>query len=81
MIAAANMAPKSFNDFTQIKIGKSKLSSSTVSKRIKELVAIKIFEETILRAESGRRIIGYKTTERGKRVLELAHEFKMVMKS
>ena len=80
MIAAANTAPKSFNDFTQIKIGTSNLSSSTVSKRIKELVGIKVFEETIIRSDTGRRIIGYKTTERGRRVLELAQEFKMVMR-
>lgn len=68
--------PKSFNDFTRISIKNKKLSSATVSKRLDELIAVGAMEETITRSKTGRRIIAYKTTEKGKRVVELAKELK-----
>ncbi len=66
--------PKSFNDFTGILIGKRRLSSATVSKRLDELIEIRVMEEVITKSKTGRRIIAYKTTEKGKRVIGLAKE-------
>jgi DNA-binding HxlR family transcriptional regulator len=66
--------PRSFNDFTKISISKRRLSSATVSKRLDELIAIKGIEEVISRSKTGRRIIAYRTTEKGKRVIELARK-------
>jgi len=66
--------PKSFNDFTKISIRKKRLSSATVAKRLDELIAVKAVAEVISKSKSGRRIIAYKTTEKGKRVIELAAE-------
>ena len=66
--------PKHFNDFTKILIKKRRLSSATVSKRLDELIAVKVMEEVISRSKTGRRIIAYKTTEKGRRVLVLAKE-------
>ncbi len=80
IISLANNFPRSFNDFTQISIKKKKLSSATVSKILKELVAIKVLEEIVIRSKTGRRIIGYKTTERGQRILELADELNKAMR-
>ncbi len=64
--------PKSFNDFTKISIKNRRLSSATVSKRIAELVAAKTMEEVITRSKYGRRVIAYRTTEKGKKVIEYA---------
>jgi DNA-binding HxlR family transcriptional regulator len=66
--------PKSFNDFTKISIKKRRLSSATVSKRLDELIAIKVIEEVVSKSKTGRRVIAYKTTAKGKRVIELAVE-------
>ena len=71
---ANSYGPKSFNDFTKITIRGKRLSSATVSKRINELILDKVIEQTITRSKTGRRIIGYKTTEKGRRVIELAKE-------
>jgi DNA-binding HxlR family transcriptional regulator len=68
--------PKHFNDFTKISIAKRKLSSATVSKRLHELLAVNVIELVIHRSKTGRRIIAYKTTEKGKRVIKLARELK-----
>ncbi len=72
---AHSQQPKSFGDFTQIFIGRRKLSSATVSKRLRELVAIKALEEVVIKSKSGRRTVGYRTTERGEKILEIAKEF------
>ena len=69
--------PKSFNDFTKISIKNKRLSSATVSKRLDELIALKAIEEVIHRAKTGRRVIAYKTTEKGERILKLARELKI----
>jgi predicted transcriptional regulator len=66
--------PKSFNDFTRISIKGKRLSSATVSKRIDELVGSRVLKEVIIKSKTGRRVIAYKTTEKGKRVVELAKE-------
>ena len=66
--------PKHFNDFTKIIIKKKRLSSATVSRRLDELLAIKVIEEVISRSKSGRRIIAYRATSKGKRVIKLANE-------
>ena len=71
--------PKSFNDFTKIQIGKGRLSSATVSKRLDGLIEVDVIEEVISRSKMGRRTIAYKTTKKGKRaialVMELEEEF------
>jgi len=65
---------RSFNDFTKVPIGRKRLSSATVSKRLDELTAINAVDEVISRSKTGRRIISYRTTGKGKRILELAGE-------
>jgi DNA-binding HxlR family transcriptional regulator len=66
--------PKSFNDFTKIQIGKGRLSSATISKRLDGLIAVKAIQEVVIRSKAGRRIIAYKTTEKGRRAIKLASE-------
>ena len=66
--------PKSFNDFTKISIKGKRLSSATVSKRLDELAAVDAIREIIDRSKTGRRIIAYRTTDKGKRIVELATE-------
>jgi DNA-binding HxlR family transcriptional regulator len=71
---ADSNTPSSFNDFTKIRIGDGRLSSATVSKRLDELIGVKVMEEVVSRSKTGRRIIAYRTTQKGKRALELAEE-------
>ncbi len=71
--------PKSFNDFTKITIGRKRLSSATVSKRLDELTSIKAIEEVINRSKRGRRVITYKTTEKGKRIISLSEEIQQIV--
>jgi hypothetical protein len=59
--------PKTFNDFTRISINNKRLSSAPVSKRLRELIAVDTIEEVITRSKSGRRTVGYKTTQKGKK--------------
>ena len=73
---ADSREPKSFNDFTKIIIGKKRLSSATVSKRLDDLIASKVLEEVVSRSKTGRRTIAYTATEKGKRVIVLAKELK-----
>ena len=77
--AAGNGSAQSFSDFTELTIGKNRLSSATVAKRLKELVVIKALEETIIRSKTGRKMVGYQTTERGRKILALAQEFEKAM--
>jgi predicted transcriptional regulator len=63
--------PKHFDDFTKIAVTR-RLSSATISKRLDELVKVKALEEMVIRSEHGKRIIGYKTTDKGKKVIEMA---------
>jgi len=70
---ADSTEPKSFDAFTTISISK-KLSSATISKRLNELIAIKTIEEVVNRSKAGRRVIAYKTTEKGKRVIRIVQE-------
>ncbi|MFQ3274927.1 MAG: DNA-binding HxlR family transcriptional regulator [Candidatus Nanohaloarchaea archaeon] len=66
---------KSFDDYTDIEIDGEKLSSATVTKRLKELVALDGLEETVIRSDTGRRKVGYEITDRGRKVLKIADEF------
>lgn len=66
--------PKSFSDFTTISIRSRRLSSATVSKRLDELIKVKAIEQVVHKSKTGRRIIAYRTTEKGKRILELSKE-------
>ncbi len=72
--AANEDGPKTFNDFTKISVRNKRLSSATVSKRLDELSKISAIEEVIIRSKAGRRTIGYKTTEKGKRIFKIATE-------
>lgn len=72
--AADSGKPKSFNDFTKIKIGSSTLSSATVSQRLDKLVEVRAIEEMVVRSKTGRRILVYKVTDKGKRIIEMARE-------
>jgi len=71
--------PKYFNDFTKISIKRKKLSSATVSRRIDELLGIKVIEEVISRSKSRRRIIAYRATSNGKKVIKLANELETAL--
>ena len=66
--------PKAFNDFTWITISRRRLSSATVSKRLDELIGIKIIEEVVKKSKTGRRIIAYRTTKKGERVITVSRE-------
>ena len=80
MLEMADTAePKAFNDFTKISVRKKKLSSATVSKRLDELLAMKALEEVITRSRTGRRVIAYRTTEKGRRAIELAKELEALI--
>jgi DNA-binding MarR family transcriptional regulator len=68
--------PKSFNDFTSILIKRRRLSSATVSKRLDDLLSVKVLEEVITRSKTGRRVIAYRTTEKGDKVIALATDLK-----
>jgi len=74
MLQFASTGPRSFGDFTTLSIGNRKLSSATVSKRLDELIAVKAIEQVVHKSKAGRRIIAYKTTEKGKRILVLSKE-------
>lgn len=71
--------PKSFNDFTKIAIKEKRLSPATVSKRLDELTANGNIEEVIIRSKTGRRVIAYKTTEKGKKAVEHAKNLLKVL--
>lgn len=66
--------PKHFVDFTMILVKNKRISSATVAKRLKELIALGAITEVISRSERGRRMITYKTTEKGRRLIELGNE-------
>lgn len=66
--------PKSFNDFTKIAINGKRLSSATISKRLDKLIAVNAIGEVITRSKSGRRIIAYRITAKGKKVISLSKE-------
>jgi DNA-binding HxlR family transcriptional regulator len=70
--------PKSFNDFTKISVKRRRLSSATVSKRLDELLSVKVLEEVITRSKTGRRVIAYRTTEKGKKVIAIATELEVL---
>lgn len=69
-----NGTPRSFNDFTKILIGKRRLSSATVSKRLDQFVTAKVIDEVVSKSTTGRRIVGYNITQKGKRVIKLLEE-------
>ena len=69
----------SFRDFTTISTGDGRLSSATVSKRLDELIAAKVMEETVTRSKTGRRTVAYRTTEKGKRVIRMAGELQAAL--
>lgn len=70
---------KTFNDFTRISIGRRRLSSATISKRLKEMTDTGVLEEVITRSKLGRRVIAYRTTEKGKKVVSLAKELEQTL--
>ena len=73
--------PKSFSNFTKISINKKRLSSATVSKRLNELVAAGVMVEVIHKSATGRKIIAYKTTDKGRKVIEHAKEIEKALSS
>jgi predicted transcriptional regulator len=66
--------PKKFSDFTKMSVKKRKLSSATVSKRLDELIIVAAVEEVITRSSNGRRVIAYRTTEKGRIIIRHAKE-------
>lgn len=76
---ANNDGPKAFNDFTKIIIGKRRLSSATVSKRIDVLIGLNVMGEVVTKSKTGRRVIAYKTTEKGEGVIKMAKELQAAL--
>lgn len=76
---ASNDGAKSFNDFTKISVRNKRLSSATVSKRLDDLIAVGAMEEVVTRSKTGRRVIAYRTTEKGKRVMELTKDLQEML--
>jgi DNA-binding HxlR family transcriptional regulator len=76
---AGSDGPKSFNDFTRISIKKKRLSPATISKRLDQLIALNTMEEVISRSKTGRRVIAYRATEKGRKVVELAKELEAAL--
>ncbi|MGC8479640.1 MAG: hypothetical protein ACP5M9_03155 [Candidatus Micrarchaeia archaeon] len=74
---AQSPIPKSFTDFTKITINKKRLSTATVLKRLNELVKANILEEKVIRSKTGRRVIGYKTTDLGNKVLDILNKLNL----
>lgn len=72
LLLADGHDPKSFNDFTKISLKNKHLSSATVSRRLDELVTSGAMEEVISKSKNGRKVIAYKTTEKGKKIIEHA---------
>ena len=80
MLQMANgNVPKSFNNFTTIIVKNRRLSSATVSKRLKELLAVDAIREAITKSKTGRRVITYTTTEKGRKLIKLVKEFNEVI--
>jgi len=77
---ADSKEPKSFDDFATISISK-KLSSATVSKRLNELIAVKAIEEIVKRSKTGRRVIAYQATEKGRRIIQLVSGLQVALAS
>lgn len=57
-----------------IVVGKKRLSSATVAKRIDELLKAGTIEEVIVKSRSGRRVVAYRATLKGKRAIKLAEK-------
>ncbi|MHB1830012.1 MAG: hypothetical protein ACYCO0_01330 [Candidatus Micrarchaeaceae archaeon] len=72
-------APKSFGDFTKIPMKKGFLSSATVSKRLDQLISVDALKEIIVRSKNGRRIIAYRTTDKGKRVIAIVTQLEEIL--
>lgn len=68
---ANSREPKTFNDFTKISISGRKVSSATVSKRLSELTSFSAIEHIVHISKAGRRVVAYRTTEKGKKILNL----------
>ncbi len=71
--------PKSFKDFTHISIKNKSLSSATIAKRLDELIYAGAIIEVVKRSKSGRRVIGYKTTEKGESIITQARELRRAL--
>lgn len=75
---ADSSEPRNFDDFTKITITR-KLSSATVAKRLQELVRARALEEVVTQSKTGRRTVGYRTTDKGKKVIEMARELEVAI--
>jgi DNA-binding HxlR family transcriptional regulator len=69
-----NHSSKRFSDFILIVIKKKKLSSATVSKRISELLSAGTIEEIVVKSTTGRRIVAYRATLKGKKAIKIAEK-------
>ncbi len=81
MLQSASNQTRSFIDFTKIVIKGKRLSSATVSKRLGELIATDALEEVITTSKTGRRVIAYRTTEKGKKIVYLAEQLRNALHS
>ncbi len=72
ILQAANSGSSgSFSDFAMISINNKRLSTATISKRLNELIFSGAITEMVAKSKTGRRIITYKTTEKGKKIMRL----------
>lgn len=70
---------KTLRSITNPRTGR-KYSSSTISKRLKELVEAGALEETPTSSQKGRKIVGYRITNSGRKALELSYEYEEKLK-
>jgi predicted transcriptional regulator len=77
--STSNKVAQSFSDLTKISINNKRLSTATVSKRLNELISVKAMEGVITKSKKGRRTISYKTTEKGKGMIEPAKKLEKAL--
>ncbi len=65
-----------FNDIANISVDGKRISSATVSKRLNELINANAIETVITKSKKGRRVIAYKVTGKGRKVIKIANELK-----
>ena len=79
ILQLSNDNPRSFSDFTKIPMKKGFLSSATVSRRLDQLISVGALREIIMRSKHGRRIIAYRTTDKGKRVIAIVVQLEEIL--
>lgn len=72
-----------FNEFRALYNSRTDriFSANTISTRLKELVELGAIKKIVSTSQKGRNSVGYKITEKGKNVLEIAYRFENELKN